>query len=85
MGIKVCKELTSENMKEVIESLMATVTEPQKGLSEAKLQIASALLESESSSWLPEDASSIAIIVGTILASVGAIAYFYLRIKKWIN
>jgi len=82
MGIKVCKELTSENMKEVIESLMATVTEPQKGLSEAKLQIASALLESESSSWLPEDASSIAIIVGTILASVGAIAYFYLRIKK---
>jgi hypothetical protein len=82
MGIKVCKELTSENMKEVIETLMATVTEPQKGLSEAKLQIAAALLESEASGWLPEDASTIALIVGTIVASIGAIAYLYLRIKK---
>lgn len=76
------KELTSENMKEIIDCLMATVTEPYKGLSEAKLQIASALLENESSSWLPEDASTIALIVGTILATVGAAAMLYYRYKK---
>jgi hypothetical protein len=78
----VTKELTSENMKEIIDCLMATVTEPSKGLSEAKLQIASALLETESSGWLPEDASTIALIIGTILAGVGAAAMLYLRYKK---
>lgn len=40
LGIKLYIELTSNNVKDVTDALMMTVTEPKRGMSDAKLQIA---------------------------------------------
>lgn len=33
-GLKLCKEITADNLKEILDALMATVTEPIRGLTD---------------------------------------------------
>ena len=68
-------------MKEVIEAIMLTVTEPYRGMADSKLQIAASMLEQESSAWLPEDSTTIIVLLGILIAGVGTAAYYYMRRK----
>lgn len=83
VGLKIYKELTNDNMKEIIDTVMMTVNEPAKGLSDAKLQIAAALLEKERtySSWF-DDSTTMIAFAGLVVAGIVTAAFLLIKHKK---
>lgn len=83
VGLKIYKELTSENIKEIVDTIMMTVNEPAKGLSDAKLQIAAALLEKDRkyTSWF-DDSTTVIAFAGLIVAGIVTAAFFIMKNKK---
>jgi hypothetical protein len=79
LGLKLAKELTNENMKEVLEAILMTVTEPFRGLSDAKLEIAGSMQDQETTGWFPEDTMMIVTVLGIVVAGVSAAAWYYLK------
>jgi hypothetical protein len=84
VGIKVYKELTNNNVKDVTDALMMTVNEPKRGMSDAKLQIAEEIMEKERryANWLPKNSGTLMAIIGMIAAGAATAAYFYLKSRK---
>lgn len=82
LGLKIARELTSENMKEVLETILSTVTEPYRGLSDSKLALAATLQDQETTGWLPDDTATIVALLGLLAAGVGAAAWFYFKHRK---
>ena len=76
-------------MKQIVATVMQTVLEPFRGLSDEKLAVIAELLEKESKYFsefaarvLPQENTTLMAIVGAILAGIGVISFVALRKKN---